>query len=150
MGLSYATSQRGACHLRTTFYKLELSGDSDPQVVEGKTEMLVDYEDRLTIFDCLILCKFFRDLVMWDDLAELVRVTTGLTLDQTQLRQLANRVTTETRLFNREAGMDREADTLPSRFLTEPVNEAGHRLTREELDYMLEEYYRLRGWDELL
>jgi len=62
MGLSYVTAPRGACHLRTTFYKPELTGMIDPSQIEGKAELFIDYEDRMTIFDTLILCRFFRDL----------------------------------------------------------------------------------------
>ena len=66
MGLSYGTSPRGACHLRTTFYKPELAKMIDPDQIEGKAEMLVDWEDRLIIFDCLVLCRFFRDFYQWE------------------------------------------------------------------------------------
>ena len=62
MGLAYATSDRGACHLRATFYKSELSGQSPPGQIKGKTKLFVDYEDKMTLFDALILCRFYRDL----------------------------------------------------------------------------------------
>jgi aldehyde:ferredoxin oxidoreductase len=68
MGLTFGTSPRGACHLRTTFYKPELAGMIPPEQIEGKAEMLVDYEDRLNIFDTLILCRFYRDLYPWEEL----------------------------------------------------------------------------------
>ena len=58
MGLAYATSDRGACHLRATFYIPELRDMIDPNMIEGKAELFIDFEDRLTIFDLLILCRF--------------------------------------------------------------------------------------------
>ena len=61
MALAYAVADRGACHLRTTFYKPELSGMIDPQSNQGKAELFLEYEDRLALFDCLIICRFFRD-----------------------------------------------------------------------------------------
>jgi aldehyde:ferredoxin oxidoreductase len=61
MGLAYATSDRGACHLRATFYKSELSGMISPEQIAGKAELFIEFEDRLTIFDILILCRFYRD-----------------------------------------------------------------------------------------
>jgi len=65
MGLAYATSARGACHLRGTFYKAELSGEIEKDRIAGKAALLVDYEDRAALFDCLILCRFFRDFISW-------------------------------------------------------------------------------------
>ncbi len=57
-GLVMEASAQGCCHLRTIFYKPELAGLIPPDTVENKAEMLVDYEDRLNIFDTIILCRF--------------------------------------------------------------------------------------------
>ena len=57
MGLSYATASRGACHLRGTFYKEELSGQIPKEQIEGKAALHVDYEDRAAVFNSLILCQ---------------------------------------------------------------------------------------------
>ena len=73
MGLAYATSDRGACHLRATFYKSELSGQIDPNQIKGKAKLFVDYEDKMTLFDALILCRFYRDLITWKDLQEIIK-----------------------------------------------------------------------------
>jgi aldehyde:ferredoxin oxidoreductase len=62
MGLAYDTSDRGACHLRATLCKPELAGMIDLDQIEGKAEMFPDFEDLPTIFDTLILCRFYRDL----------------------------------------------------------------------------------------
>jgi aldehyde:ferredoxin oxidoreductase len=43
MGLAYATSDRGACHLRATFYKPELAGMIEPGQIENKASMLLDF-----------------------------------------------------------------------------------------------------------
>ena len=87
MGLAYGTSDRGACHLRTTFYKPELSNMIDPEQIEGKAEMFVEWEDRLTIFDSLILCRFYRDLYQWEELATMIKGTTGLELDTDAMKK---------------------------------------------------------------
>ena len=60
--LAYATSDRGACHLRATIYKAELSGMIPPDQIEGKAELFIDFEDRHALFDALTICQFFRDL----------------------------------------------------------------------------------------
>ncbi|MGC8786282.1 MAG: aldehyde ferredoxin oxidoreductase family protein [Anaerolineae bacterium] len=146
MALAYATSPRGACHLRATFYKYELSGQIDASQVEGNAAMFVEIEDRMTIMDTLILCRFFRDLVPWEELQHIIHLSTGLELDLPTLRQIANEITTLARCFNVREGFGPADDLLPNRFHDEPID--GHIITRDELALMLSDYYRLRGWDE--
>ncbi|MCG8563748.1 MAG: aldehyde ferredoxin oxidoreductase family protein, partial [Desulfobacterales bacterium] len=88
MGLAYAVSPRGACHLRSTFYKPELAGMIDPDQLEGKAKLFLDFEDRCTLFDTFILCRFYRDFYPWEELGTLLELTTGLKLDQGQLSEL--------------------------------------------------------------
>ena len=147
MGLGYATSDRGACHLRATFYKPELSGMIDPAAIDGKAAMFVDYEDRLTLFDTLILCRFFRDLYPWDALCEIVEGFTGLRADETSLRQISGRISDTVRRFNIQEGLRPAQDKLPARLHKEPL-ERGHLIAKAELDTMIADYYRLRGWDK--
>lgn len=144
MGLSYATAARGACHLRGTFYKPELSGEIAPEQIRDKAKLLIDYEDRSVIFDCLILCRFFRDLILWDELLDIVKATTGLLFTKEQLEMLANNITQGTRAYNVREGLDSSTDTLPKRFLEEP-NEQGATLTQEELGIMIREYNEIRS-----
>jgi aldehyde:ferredoxin oxidoreductase len=77
MALGYATSPRGACHLPATYYIFELRGVINPSEIQGKAESYIGYEDRLTIMDTMILCRFFRDMVGWPELIKLIRATTG-------------------------------------------------------------------------
>jgi aldehyde:ferredoxin oxidoreductase len=147
MGLSYATSDRGACHLRTTFYKPELAGMIPPAAIEGKADLLTDFEDRLTIFDSLILCRFYRDLYTWEELEKVIRMATGLPSSKEELRKKASAISTMTRRFNLREGLKPEQDRLPKRFHREALP-TGQALTEEEMEQMLREYYHLRGWDE--
>jgi len=148
MGLAYVVSTRGACHLRCTFYKLELSGEIDPDKIDGKVQSFVDLEDRCTIFDTLILCRFLRDLISWDDLRTIIEATMGLQLDISNLRRLANNITTSARIFNVREGITKNDDVLPERFYREPLGEDKKIFRKEDLDKMLSEYYHLRGWNE--
>jgi len=147
MGLTFATAPRGACHLRTTFYKPELAGLIPPDQIEDKAELLTDYEDRLNIFDTLILCRFYRDLYPWEELEKLIHMVTGLTVSKTELRQKAAALATLTRNFNLREGLKPEDDHLPARLHKEKLP-SGHALTSDEMAYMLKDYYALRGWDE--
>jgi aldehyde:ferredoxin oxidoreductase len=146
MGLAYATSDRGACHLRATFYKSELSGQIAPDQVKGKAKLFVDYEDKMTIFDELILCRFYRDLITWKDLQQIIRAACGITLNKKDLKVIASNTINLTRSFNRQEGLTKKEDMLPRRFFREVLKETQKKLQPEELDTMLKEYYELRGW----
>ena len=145
MGLAYAVNERGACHLRSTFYKAELSGAINPEETKGKAEVFIDYEDRATLFDSLILCRFYRDFYLWDELSEIIGLATGRTLKKNDLKKIASNIKTNTRLFNLREGMDHKADTLPERFFKEKI-EKGAIITEQELNSMIQDYYKLRGW----
>ncbi|MGE5838531.1 MAG: aldehyde ferredoxin oxidoreductase family protein [Deltaproteobacteria bacterium] len=148
MALAYGTSPRGACHLRSTFYKPELAGMVDPAAVAGKAEMFAEWEDRLTLFDTLILCRFYRDLYKWEELSELIHMVCGIKVDTGQLRSIASTIVGMTRKFNLAQGLDPVEDRLPQRFFREPLPESGKVLTEQEMDQLLQEYYLVRGWDE--
>jgi aldehyde:ferredoxin oxidoreductase len=146
MGLAYAVSPRGACHLRSTFYKPELAGMIDPEQIEGKAEMFIDFEDRCTLFDTLILCRFYRDFYPWEELAALIKMATGMDLSKKELSKTASKVTNLTRRFNLREGLTRADDFLPKRLLTEKLPD-GNGITKDELIQLIDDYYRLRGWD---
>ena len=143
MGLSYATSARGACHLRGTFYKAELSRQMDPDQIQGKAELMVDYEDRAAIFDCMVLCRFFRDFILWDELLQLTEALTGLRFTQHELQLLANRITQQTREYNLREGLDASTDTLPPFIVNNPTRE-GNTLPLPDLETMVKEYNSVR------
>jgi aldehyde:ferredoxin oxidoreductase len=146
MGLAYATSDRGACHLRATFYKSELSGQIDPNQIKGKAKLFVDYEDKMTLFDALILCRFYRDLITWKDLQEILKFTSDLSLKKKELKTIASRIINLARTFNQREGLTKKEDKLPRRFFREVLQGTEKTFQPEDLDFMLKEYYQLRGW----
>jgi aldehyde:ferredoxin oxidoreductase len=147
MGLAYATSDRGACHLRATFYKPELAGMIPPEQIEGKAELFLEFEDRLTIFDTLVLCRFYRDFYQWGPLEEIIHAITGLEAGEAALREKAKEVATLIRRFNLREGMQPKDERL-TKALHQPLTDTGKVITEEELEIMLKDYYRLHGWDE--
>lgn len=148
MGLAYGTSDRGACHLRSTFYKPELSKMIDPEQISGKARMFVEWEDRLTIFDALILCRFYRDIYQWEELSTMIKGVTGLDLTQEAMKSIARTVTDGARRFNLQEGLVPAEDMLPKRFTTEALPETGKIITEEQMRLLLADYYHERGWDE--
>lgn len=147
MGLAYATSDRGACHLRCTIFKAELTGQIAPDEIEGKAEIFLDYEDRLTLHDALITCRFYRDIYLWDGLAKIILGTMGMKLDNEGLKKIAANIRNYTQRFNLREGISKKDDFLPKRFFTEPLSD-GNVIKPEELERMLKDYYRLRDWNE--
>jgi aldehyde:ferredoxin oxidoreductase len=148
MGLAYATSDRGACHLRATFYKPELSGMIDPDTIDGKAGMFVEWEDRLTIFDALILCRFYRDLYQWEELSTIINSVTGITLDKEKMRSIATGIKDNVRRFNLREGLTPEDDRIPERFFREALPETESIITQNQMKQLTNDYYRERGWNE--
>ena len=147
MGLAYATSDRGACHLRATFYKSELSGQIDPNQIKGKAKLFVDYEDKMTLFDALILCRFYRDLITWKDLQEIIQSSCGFSVNRKSLKTMASGIINLTRAFNQQEGVTKKEDKLPRRFFREVLQGTGKTIQPQDLKVMLKEYYQLRGWN---
>jgi aldehyde:ferredoxin oxidoreductase len=148
MGLAYGISDRGACHLRATFYKPELSGMVDPDQIQGKAAIFTEWEDRLTLFDALILCRFYRGLYQWEELSTIIKGAIGLGLTKDDMRSIASSITDNTRRFNIREGLTPKDDHLPSRFHNEAL-ESGKVITRGQMSQLLEEYYQARGWDKM-
>jgi aldehyde:ferredoxin oxidoreductase len=147
MGLSYGTSDRGACHLRATFYKPELAGMIPPEQIEGKADLFLEFESRLTVFDMLVLCRFYRDFYLWDKLEEIIGLVTGLEANEKTLKKKALDVATLIRRFNIREGMTPQDDRLP-KFLHQPLKDTGKVITEAEMEALLKDYYSLHGWDE--
>ncbi len=147
MGLTFATTPRGACHMRTTFYKPELSGMIPPEQVKGKAKLLIEFEDRLNIFDCLTLCRFYRDIYPWGELETTLHLVTGKDFTENDLRTIASYITDMTRQFNIREGLTELDDKLPKRLHQEALPDGG-KLTENEQQVMLKDYYYHRGWDK--
>jgi len=150
MGLGYATSNRGACHLRgySPASELGLIGlKTDPLAAEGKGELLKLLQDIHAFSDSLDLCKFSAFAEGPDEYAEQYRVMTGIaSFTGDDVLKAGERIYNLERHYNNLAGFREGSDSLPKRFLEEPSNSKGSEGHICELDQMLEEYYRVRGW----
>jgi aldehyde:ferredoxin oxidoreductase len=148
MGLAYVSATRGACHLRATMYKPELTGVTDPQTVVGKAAVYCDWEDRLTIMDALLYCRFYRDLVPWPFVTAVVNAAIGSDYLEADLHRIANRITTMSHEFNVARGIGRESERLPRWVSDRPMEDEDARtLPQSELALMMADYYSIRGWD---
>lgn len=154
MGLAFATSTRGACHLRATMYVPELfQGVLDRFTVKGKAKPLKEMQELFTITDCLILCKFGARNAFansWDNMVTLANAATGFGYTVDGLKEVGARSWTVERMFNLREGLGRKDDTLPDRFFTLPIHDGpskGAVVSREDFEKELEAYYALWGWD---
>lgn len=148
--LGYAVSMRGGCHLRSGFYRAELTGYSDPENLENKAYDVVDWEDRFCVQDTLILCRFLRDIYWWDETVELFRLLyDDESIDKKFLKEMSNRIHSLAKRFNIRENPDKieELDTLPKRIFEEKL-ENGKVLDLDVFLKLRNEYYNLRGWDE--
>ena len=153
MGLGYAVSSRGGSH-QDTRPGAERSGKLDRAAIHGKPEHVVQSQRMTTIGDSLILCRRHAEPFFGEYLSELylelINAITGFNMDLEELNRVADRIYTLERLFNCREGITRKDDTLPNRFMREPIPDgpsAGMYMRPEELDTMLDEYYHLRGWN---
>lgn len=155
--LSYATSNRGACHLAGFSHGLENSltipdlGFHEPfdRFSEaGKAQMVVSMQNLMGIFDSLKTCKFLIYTGITPlDLVRCMALVTGQPVDLDQMMTAGERIFQIKRIINCKLGIGRTDDDLPGRIKT-PLNEGGARSRSPDISKMLKEYYSLRGWME--
>jgi aldehyde:ferredoxin oxidoreductase len=149
IGLGYATSNRGACHLRGYTVASEIAGipmPTDRLKPEGKGELLKVFQDLLAFSDSMNICKFSSFSENAEHYAEQYSAMTGIPVTADDVMKIGERIYNLERYYNNLAGFNkREDDYLPKRFTEEPAtgNSAGHV---SRMDVMLDEYYRVRGW----
>ncbi len=153
MGLGYATSNRGACHLRAYTPAAELgvmpfgSLKVDPLAWEGKGGLVKVFQDVHAVSDSLDICKFSAFAQGMDEYTAQFNAVTGLDYSAAELLQCGERVYNLERYYNNLAGFGEGSDTLPKRFTEEASTMPGSEGHVCELDLMLADYYAERGWE---
>jgi aldehyde:ferredoxin oxidoreductase len=150
MGIAYATSNRGACHLRAYTPASELGLiplQTDPLAWEGKGELTKIFQDLSAFSDSMDLCKFSQFAEGAEEYAAQYEAIVGIPFTADDVMTAGERIYNLERYFNNLAGHAEGSDYLPERFLTEPSTMPGSEGQVCELDKMLEEYYTVRGWD---
>ena len=150
MGLGYATSNRGACHVRGYTNGSETAGipfKTDPLATEGKAELLMAFQDTTSIFDSAGICTFSSFAQGVEEVADQLDAACEGDWTAERLMLLGERVWNMEREFNNSAGFTAADDTLPPRLLEEPIKEGPAKGHVCELDKMLPNYYEIRGWN---
>ncbi len=151
IGLGYATSNRGACHLRGYTIASEIAGIPQPTdrlQPEGKGALLKTFQDLLSFSDSMNICKFSSFSESAENYAEQYSAMTGIPMTAEDVMKAGERIYNLERYYNNLAGFNkREDDFLPKRFTEEPAsgNSAG---VVSRMDIMLDEYYQVRGWKD--
>ncbi len=167
MGLAHATSSRGADHLKgfptidETGYPEEarrrygeqyLPEMADPLATKHKPMLVKDGEDFGAVVDSVGVCKsggtFVFAELYWPDLAAALEAATGIEMPVERLKRIGERIYNLQRCYNVWHGIGRADDCLPRRFADEPSPSGNAMGQVIDLEPMLDEYYRLRGWDQ--
>jgi aldehyde:ferredoxin oxidoreductase len=149
MGLAYATSNRGACHLRAYMISAEVLGNPcmiDRFKIDGKASLTILLQDISAATDSLVLCRFSQFAMNPDHYARLLRAVTNVPFTARELISIGERIYNLERTFNTREGFGRREDSLPRRLLETPLAEGHSKNVTVALDPMLDEYYKLRGW----
>ncbi len=153
MGLSYATSPRGACHNVGGYTVSEelLGNKYDRYATAGKGKLTKTTQDNRAYIDSLGLCTVVRGAYKFstNPPSDTLLAVTGYDFGP-ELMTIGERIINLERLILNREGVDRKDDTLPQR-MRDPVESGptkGRFISNEMLDQMLDEFYALRGWDE--
>ena len=152
MALGLAVSTRGACHNRSSAYEADFSAKVDRLAVdERRGRITAEGEDFSAVLDSLIWCKFLRKAFddLYEESAEIYTHITGWDMSADDLRLAGERINNLKKQFNIREGWQRADDTLPPRVFQEALPTgvaAGVGLDKQDLDMMIQGYYRARGW----
>jgi aldehyde:ferredoxin oxidoreductase len=150
MSLAYATSDRGACHMRSYPVMEEVTlGVLPPDSLEGKALLNINGQNISAARWTGVFCDFW--LPSAAEIAQLWRHLLGRDVAEEEVMMVGERIWNLGRLFNVREGLGKVDDSMPKSILTEPLvggAAAGKIITEERFDAALDEYYRLRGWDE--
>jgi aldehyde:ferredoxin oxidoreductase len=149
MGLTYATSNRGACHLRSYTVASEVLGipvKTDPLVTEGKADLVKAFQDATAVFDSSGTCVFTTFAWTLADLQPQLAAACEGEWTMESLAALGERIWNMERVFNNAAGFTAKDDDLPPRLKTEPAKTGPAKGLVSGIDKMRPEYYQVRGW----
>ncbi|WP_019918659.1 aldehyde ferredoxin oxidoreductase family protein [Methyloversatilis discipulorum] len=150
MGLTYATSNRGACHLRSYTISSEVLGipvKTDPHTTEGKPALVKAFQDATAVVDSSGLCVFTTFAWALSDIQPQLQAACEGDWSMEKLDLMGERIWNMERQFNNAAGFTRKDDDLPPRLKNEAAKVGPAKGLVSGIDKMIPEYYELRGWD---
>ncbi|WP_297597932.1 aldehyde ferredoxin oxidoreductase family protein [uncultured Cetobacterium sp.] len=149
IGLNYATSNRGGCHVRGYMISPEILAHPqllDRTKIDDKATWTKIFQDLTAVIDSMGMCLFTSFALGADNYANFLNAGTGTTHTVDSLLEVGERIYNLERLFNQKAGMKSEDDTLPKRLTDVPIVDGPSKGQKNQLNKMLPEYYAARGW----
>jgi len=147
LALNYATAPRGGCHMKGITVGPEIA-EGNRLVTKGKAKLVKETQEVMAILDSLAVCSTMRFALDINDILKLFSAVTGLEIEKDSGMRIGERILNIERLFNIREGFGKRDDTLPKRFLSEPMPDGPGKGETVELPQMLDEYYELMGWDK--
>lgn len=150
IGLTYATSNRGGCHVRGYMISPEVLGlpeQLDRTTTEGKALWCKIFQDLTAVIDAMGLCLFTSFAMGAPDYAAILNAGTGTNYTPEELLLAGERIYNIERMFNKAAGMKPEEDRLPKRLTEEPITDGPSKGQVSKLNVTLPDYYKVRGWE---
>lgn len=151
MSLSYAISDRGACHMRSYAPNEEVFAASiPPYTAEGKGQMVYNLQEFNAIKFSLCICDFWGT-ISYEIMAELLTLVTGREWTVEEMGEVGRRVINIARAFNQREGFNRAHDTVPKRVVRDALKSgpaAGQVIPPEAFEDMLDQYYEVMGWNK--
>jgi aldehyde:ferredoxin oxidoreductase len=150
IGLTYATSNRGGCHVRGYMISPEILGLPQPLdrfATEDKALWTKIFQDLTAVIDSTGMCLFTSFALGAGEYAAMINAATGTNYTPEELLVVGERIYNIERQFNKAAGMKPEDDTLPKRLLEEPIPDGPSKGEVSKLHILLPQYYELRGWE---
>jgi len=152
-GLGYATNNRGGCHIKNYMISPEILGypyKMDPHdISDDKIKMLLLFQHLSAVIDAAGLCLFTTFGLGADDFRDMLNAALGWDFSTDDYLKIGERIWNAERIFNLKAGLDPlRDDTLPKRFLEEPMPEGPNKGYTVRLKEMLPRFYKMRGWTE--
>ncbi|WP_293723984.1 aldehyde ferredoxin oxidoreductase family protein [uncultured Cetobacterium sp.] len=151
IGLNYATSNRGGCHVRGYMISPEILAHPellDRTATDNKAAWTKTFQDLTAVIDSMGMCLFTSFALGADDYKNFLNAATGTEHSVTSLLEAGERIYNLERVFNQKAGMKSEDDRLPKRLIADPIPDGPSKGHKSKLDIMLPEYYEARGWVE--
>ncbi len=151
MAIAYATATRGGSHHDGRPFEYAFGVDYD---LEKKVETQIKIQNCKALEDSMVICHFYEKVLgftLGESHLKLINLITGMGLVTDDLEAIGERIYNLERLFNVREGITRIQDTLPERFLNQPIPRGpnqGLSVGAEQLNKMLDHYYKIRGWDK--
>ena len=150
IGITYATSNRGGCHVRGYLISPEVLGlpeQLDRTTTEGKAQWCKIFQDLTAVIDSMGLCLFSSFALGAPEYTALLNAGTGTNYTPEELLTVGERIYNIERLFNKAAGMKPEDDRLPKRLTEEPISDGPSKGQISQIHVTLPQYYEVRGWE---